>query len=119
MNGVLFAVTIGRTTLISDASAATIVVVSVLLALEDPRTEEASQSRGADSRATGAVQIRLEKAFRDRGKNWNGQAEIRTGSDPAKLVETSRTVITMAFLVMNAEKILRLLRLFLSILVSV
>jgi len=35
-----------------------------------------------------------------------------------KLVETSRTVITMAFFVMNAEKILRLLRLFLSILVS-
>ncbi|MFN9547269.1 MAG: transposase, partial [Cyanobacteriota bacterium] len=36
-----------------------------------------------------------------------------------KLVETSRTVITMAFFVMNAEKILRLLRLFLSLLVSV
>ena len=36
-----------------------------------------------------------------------------------KLVETSRTVITMAFFVMNAEKILRLLRLILSILVSV
>ena len=36
-----------------------------------------------------------------------------------KLVETSRTVITMAFFVMNAEKILRLLRLLLSILVSV
>jgi len=35
-----------------------------------------------------------------------------------KLVETSRTVITMAFFVMNAEKILRLLRLLLSILVS-
>ena len=36
-----------------------------------------------------------------------------------KLVETSKSVITMAFFVMNAEKILRLLRLFLSILVSV
>ena len=36
-----------------------------------------------------------------------------------KLVKTSRTVITMAFFVMNAEKILRLLRLFLSLLVSV
>ena len=36
-----------------------------------------------------------------------------------KLVETSRTVITMAFIVMNAEKILRLLRLLLSILVTV
>jgi len=36
-----------------------------------------------------------------------------------KLVETSRTVITMAFFVMNAEKILRLLRLLLSIFVSV
>jgi hypothetical protein len=35
-----------------------------------------------------------------------------------KLIETSRTVITMAFFVMNAEKILRLLRLLLSILVS-
>ena len=36
-----------------------------------------------------------------------------------KLVETSRTVITMAFFVMNAEKIMRLLRLLFSILVSV
>ncbi|QPN69205.1 transposase [Synechococcus sp. CBW1108] len=36
-----------------------------------------------------------------------------------KLIETSRTVITMAFFVMNAEKVLRLLRLLLSILVSV
>jgi IS5 family transposase len=36
-----------------------------------------------------------------------------------KLVETSRTVITMAFFVMNAEKILRLLRLLFSIFVSV
>ena len=36
-----------------------------------------------------------------------------------KLVETSRTVITMAFFVMNAEKIMRLLRLIFSILVSV
>ena len=36
-----------------------------------------------------------------------------------KLVETSRTVITMAFFVMNTEKILRLLRLLLSIFVSV
>jgi len=36
-----------------------------------------------------------------------------------KLVETSRAVITIAFFVMNAEKILRLLRLLLSILVSV
>ena len=35
-----------------------------------------------------------------------------------KLVETSRTVITMAFFVMNAEKILRLLRLLFSIFVS-
>ena len=36
-----------------------------------------------------------------------------------KLVETSRTVITMAFFVMNAENILRLLRLLFSIFVSV
>ena len=36
-----------------------------------------------------------------------------------KLVQTSKAVITMAFFVMNAEKILRLLRLFLSLLVSV
>jgi hypothetical protein len=36
-----------------------------------------------------------------------------------KLVESSRTVITMAFFVMNAEKILRMLRLILFILVSV
>jgi hypothetical protein len=36
-----------------------------------------------------------------------------------KLVQTSKAVITMAFFVMNAEKILRLLRLFLALLVSV
>jgi len=48
------------------------------------------------------------------GKRKYGLDRILT-----KLVETSRTVITMAFFVMNAEKILRLLRLFLSILVSV
>ena len=35
-----------------------------------------------------------------------------------KLVETSRTVIKMALIVMNAEKILRLLRLIVSILIS-
>ena len=35
-----------------------------------------------------------------------------------KLVETSRTVIKMALFVMNAEKILRLLRLIVSILIS-
>ena len=34
-----------------------------------------------------------------------------------KLVETSRTVVSMAFFVMNAEKILRLLRLLLTWLV--
>jgi hypothetical protein len=47
------------------------------------------------------------------GKRKYGLDRILT-----KLVETSRTVITMAFFVMNAEKILRLLRLLLSILVS-
>ena len=36
-----------------------------------------------------------------------------------KLVETSRAVIGMAFFVMNAEKILRLLRLLFALLVSV
>ncbi len=48
------------------------------------------------------------------GKRKYGLDRILT-----KLVETSRTVITMAFFVMNAEKILRLLRLLLSIIVSV
>jgi hypothetical protein len=48
------------------------------------------------------------------GKWINGLDRILT-----TLVETSRTVITMAFFVMNAEKILRLLRLLLSILASV
>ena len=48
------------------------------------------------------------------GKRKYGLDRILT-----KLVETSRTVITMAFFVMNVEKILRLLRLLLSILVSV
>jgi hypothetical protein len=48
------------------------------------------------------------------GKRKYGLDQILT-----KLVETSRTLITMAFFVMNAEKILRLLRLLLSILVTV
>jgi hypothetical protein len=48
------------------------------------------------------------------GKRKYGLDRILT-----KLVETSRTVITMAFFVMNAEKIMRPLRLLLSILVSV
>jgi hypothetical protein len=47
------------------------------------------------------------------GKRKYGLDRILT-----KLVETSRTVITMAFFVMNAEKIMRLPRLLLSILVS-
>lgn len=44
------------------------------------------------------------------GKRKYGLDRIMT-----KLIETSRTVITMAFFVMNAEKILRLLRLIVSI----
>lgn len=48
------------------------------------------------------------------GKRKYGLDRIMT-----KLIETSRTVITMAFFVMNAEKILRLLRLMVSIIVSV
>jgi len=47
------------------------------------------------------------------GKRKYGLDRILT-----KLVETSRTVITMAFFVMNAEKIMRLLHLLLSILLS-
>ena len=50
-----------------------------------------------------------------------GTSKRRYGLDRimTKLIETSRTVITMAFFVMNAEKVLRLLRLLFSILVSV
>jgi hypothetical protein len=48
------------------------------------------------------------------GKRKYGLDRILT-----KLVETSRTVITMAFFVMNAEKILRLLRLLFVLLVSI
>jgi hypothetical protein len=50
-----------------------------------------------------------------------GTSKRKYGLDQimTKLVETSRTVITMAFFVMNAEKILKLLRLLFSILVSV
>jgi len=48
------------------------------------------------------------------GKRKYGLDRILT-----KLAETSRTVITMAFFVINVEKIMRLLRLLLSILVSV
>ena len=51
--------------------------------------------------------------------NLHVQAEYGLDRILAKLVDTSRTVITMAFFVMNAEKILRLLRLLLSIFVSV
>ncbi|QVL52582.1 MAG: transposase [Cyanobium sp. M30B3] len=47
------------------------------------------------------------------GKRKYGLDRILT-----KLVETSRTVIMMAFFVMNAEQIMRLLRLLLPILVS-
>ena len=50
-----------------------------------------------------------------------GTSKRKYGLDriQTKLVETSRTVIAIVFFVMNAEKILRLLRLLLSILVSV
>jgi len=48
------------------------------------------------------------------GKRKHGLDRILT-----KLVETSRTVIAMAFFVMNAEKILRLLRLLFVLLVSI
>ncbi len=48
------------------------------------------------------------------GKRKYGVDRILT-----KLVETSRTVITMAFFVMNAEKILRILRLLFALLVSI
>jgi hypothetical protein len=50
-----------------------------------------------------------------------GTSKRKYGLDQimTKLVETSRTVITMAFFVMNTEKILKLLRLLFSILASV
>ena len=50
-----------------------------------------------------------------------GTSKRKYGLDQimTKLVETSRAVITMAFFVMNAEKFLRLLRLLLSVLVTV
>ncbi len=49
----------------------------------------------------------------DMRKRSDGLDRIMT-----KLMETSRTVISMAFFVMNAEKILRLLRLLFALLVS-
>jgi hypothetical protein len=52
------------------------------------------------------------------GRIGTGKRKYGLDRIPTKLVETSRTVITMAFFVMNAEKILRLLRLLLSILVT-
>jgi hypothetical protein len=50
-----------------------------------------------------------------------GTSKRKYGLDQimTKLVETSRAVITMAFFVMNTEKFLRLLRLLLSVLVTV
>jgi transposase, IS5 family len=53
------------------------------------------------------------------GRIGTGKRKYGLDRIPTKLIKTSRTVITMAFFVMNAEKILRLLCLFLSILVSV
>jgi hypothetical protein len=53
------------------------------------------------------------------GRIGTGKRKYGLGRILPKLVETSMSVITMAFFVMNAEKILRLLRFFLSILVSV
>ncbi len=70
----------------------------------------------------------IEVVFAYHSRDWLGRSrsqlrnqERKYGLDRimTKLVETSRAVITMAFFVMNAEKILRLLRLLLSILVSV
>ncbi|MFW6732598.1 MAG: transposase [Synechococcus sp.] len=53
------------------------------------------------------------------GRIGTGKRNYGLGRILTKLVETSRTVITMAFFVMNAEKILRLLRFLLSIFVHV
>jgi len=53
------------------------------------------------------------------GRIGTSKRKYRLDRIMAKLIETSRTVITMAFFVMNAEKIMRPLRLLLSILVSV
>lgn len=53
------------------------------------------------------------------GRIGTGKRKYGLGRILTKLVETSRTVITLAFFVMNAEKILRLLRFLLSILVYV
>ena len=53
------------------------------------------------------------------GRIGTSKRKYRLDRILTKLVETSRTVITIVFFVMNAEKILRLLRLLLSVLVSV
>jgi hypothetical protein len=53
------------------------------------------------------------------GRIRTSKRKYRLDRIMTKLVETSRTVISMAIFVMNAEKILRLLRLLFSIFVSV
>jgi hypothetical protein len=72
------------------------------------QTAEQQELFKSDLRKRSVIEVRI-----GTGKRKYGLDRILT-----KLVETSRTVITMAFFVMNAEKIMRLLRLLLSILVS-
>jgi IS5 family transposase len=74
----------------------------------DVQTAEQQELFKSDLRKRSVIEGRI-----GTGKRKYGLDRILT-----KLVETSRTVITMAFFVMNAEKIMRLLRLLLSIFVS-
>ncbi len=53
------------------------------------------------------------------GRTGTSKRKYRLDQIMTKLVETSRTVITMAFFVMNTEKILKLLTFLFSILASV
>ena len=74
----------------------------------DVQTAEQQELFKSDPKKRSVIEGRI-----GTGKRKYGLDRILT-----KLVETSRTVITMAFFVMNAEKIMRLLRLLLSIFVS-
>ncbi|MCS5691597.1 transposase, partial [Cyanobium sp. FGCU-6] len=74
-------------------------------AMQTPEQQELFKS---DLRKRSVIEGRI-----GTGKRKYGLDRIMT-----KLVETSRTVITMAFFVMNAEKTLRLLRLLFGFLVS-
>ena len=75
---------------------------------DEVQTAEQQELFKSDMRKRSVIEGRIGTS-----KRKHGLDRIMT-----KLMETSRTVISMAFFVMNAEKILRLLRLLFALFVS-